>query len=410
MAAKIEHPHVAIISDLHVGDPDGVLDDFRSDQRFHELLTDVLPAAGPRTTLIINGDFIDFPQVLPELAFHRLGRRFGCPEVHSHQKMRTVLDGHPQVFAALAAFIRDGNQVIFLPGNHDIDLHWPSVWKALVDALGADEPRVSLVREGSLCDGYLYVEHGNQYSYENSFEHWTDPLLDAPDGKRIERPWGTYFMDEVYNDLRDAYSFINKVYPHIEYASIIARSFGSDENASPRFIARLVAFFLREGKEFLARRYLLGADAAPAAADGDDVAQLLTALGIEPGTPRASAIEAALADEGIRPAGAAPDAAPTNLLGQTEERGLSRRAHQVLQNGMAKVVAFGHTHSTRAERLGKDDPRGIYNTGSWMPHIPIAPGQKPRWSELASLPERHTRHYLSVRAGDPGATRLVPLD
>jgi hypothetical protein len=153
-----------------------------------------------------------------------------------------------------------------MPGNHDIDLHFPGVLGAIRAALGnPGDPSFSFVAEGTIRERRIYVEHGNQYSYDNRFEHWSSPIVTDPEGKlRIERPWGTMFMDLVYNDIEELYPFVNKVYPHGALARIVARIVRDDPKVPLRALAQLVAFLASRGKRMI-WEHLMGEE-EPAAA------------------------------------------------------------------------------------------------------------------------------------------------
>jgi len=46
----------------------------------------------------------------------------------SRWKLDTILrSGHPQLLLALARFVLDGNEIVILRGNHDIEMSWPEV-------------------------------------------------------------------------------------------------------------------------------------------------------------------------------------------------------------------------------------------------------------------------------------------
>jgi hypothetical protein len=419
MAELVAHPRAVIISDLHVGDPENRrLEDFDRDADFERLFDEVIPRTiGAPVTLIIAGDFIDFPQVLPELAWHRLGQRIGVSEEQSRAKMERVLRGHPRVFAAMRRHLEQHRgQILILPGNHDVDLHWPAVQEALRRELGgAAAPEYRFVERGAIHERGLHVEHGNQYTYDNWFEHWAHPIVDAPDGPRLERPWGTFFMDMVYNDLEALYPFVNKVYPHGRMAWIALRSFRDDERVSVAALARLVAFFVTHGKRMAAEHLLLGDADEPRHQTREAViAHLLTRFGDGADPRRLDAI----AEETLRLLGADPAAVPDEaagvpgLLGRTDEDALARRARTLLEDGEARVVVFGHTHAAidgnREPPFGHADPRRSFNTGSWTPSIPLT--GRERWSELGTLPWRHALRYLVVDLdGSPEATlRTLP--
>jgi hypothetical protein len=416
--SRILHPTSVMISDIHVGDPESpTLEDFDRDDDFARLLADVIPArtAGSPATLIIAGDFIDFPQILPELGRGSRWDRLGTTEDESVRRIERAITGHPRVFAALGDFVARGNQVLVLPGNHDVDLFFPRVFAALRAAVGDPPPAAfAFVPEGFVRAPGVHIEHGNQHSYDNWFEHWDDPVRAAPEGPpRIERPWGTLFMDLVYNDIEDAYPFVNKVYPHEALARIVLRLVRDDPKVSVPAIARLLAFFVTRGKRSLAERLMGRDDGAGDAEGGVSLAEVEAAVDDLGGVADA-ARRAALVAETARLTGAAEDAEPgggdapvPGLLGRTDERGLDARAREILMTGTVGVVAFGHTHAPvdgkpvhLPGRVGR-----VFNTGGWIPRIVVADGATPSLGELAAARREHDLRYLVLELG--GEPRAV---
>jgi hypothetical protein len=429
MSEYIMHPNVVMISDLHVGDPiNDRLEDFNRDEDFERLLLEVIPRrTGWPATLIIGGDFIDFAQVLPNLGRHSYGDRFGVTEDESVTKIERVIKGHPRVFSSLERFIDNGGQVLILPGNHDIDLHWPGVFEALQRAIGgAERPNLCFVNSGEIHERGIHIEHGNQYSFDNWFEHWENPIQKAPDGRmRLERPWGTLFLDIIYNDIEDLYPFVNKVYPHHRLAAIALKSFRENERVSVKALARLVAFFLTKGKTFLGGR-LLGNEEEFTISDNrtiDTVEKYIKELGYEgePGRLTEIAVETTALlqiingqENNLRNEEDEDQEAPLpGLLGLTDDRGMFQRQHHLLTSGKTTIVAFGHTHvpvdGNREFLFHPSDPRRAFNTGSWMPLMPIGELESPLWGTLKARPMIHDIRYLVIEFKDIPEGRLEPL-
>jgi UDP-2,3-diacylglucosamine pyrophosphatase LpxH len=97
---------------------------------------------GP-TELVLNGDIFDFDGVmeLPRDAGVRIDwlarlRGLGSEEWMSLFKLECIIRDHPDFFAALRAFIARGHRVVFVLGNHDVELHWPSVQQRIRAELG----------------------------------------------------------------------------------------------------------------------------------------------------------------------------------------------------------------------------------------------------------------------------------
>lgn len=441
MANLISNPQAVMISDLHVGDPQNKqLEDFDRDDDFERLLTKVIPEkVGWPATLIIAGDFIDFPQVLPELGKHDFGDRLGATEDESVRKLKRVIEGHPKVFNAIKKYLElDGSQILILPGNHDIDLHWPDVLSELRGAVGGPgSPQFHFVKEGKISEQRIYIEHGNQYSYDNRFEFWETPFLkDSWNRLRIERPWGTFFMDMVYNDVETMYPFVNKIYPHSRFATLAIVNFFKGELNIGKSIARLVFFLLIKGKRFGLGRLLGPEDEEVSTAS---VEEFLLDLGADPRDPRfaevvsetsklieadsrstitsdtrGTSIDSSDMVEAFTASQPSEDGVDSEgLLGRTDERGMEDRQIELWKPGGIDLIAFGHTHlaidGNKHPQFGLNSPRRAFNTGSWMPTIPIGEYESPKWGELASMPRTHDVRYLAIELGNHPKGRLELL-
>ena len=433
MPPRIQHSCVAVIGDLHVGSPENAqLEDFRCDDAFARLLSDGIPtrAGGELATLIINGDFIDFPQILPELGETSSEERLGTTEAQSLRRVAKAVTGHPRVFAALGSFLEAGNQVLLLPGNHDIDLHFPTVLGAVREAVGAGvgttfEPGFAFVAEGAIEERGVFIEHGNQYTYDNRFDHWSDPVRPVAGGApRIERPWGTLFMDLVYNDIEQAYPFVNKVRPPWALALIILRAVQEDLGASTKAIARLVLFFVLHGGRLLWERARDRDEAAfaagGAAATGgvmptrSDIETVMQELGLTMTDERRATVidevmASTMASGGPAALSDGSDETVKGLLGGTDERGLAQRLRDLAVSRGVRVAVLGHTHEPedRVDESAAGACR-VLNPGGWIPRIVIAPGTFPSLQELRNAKLQHDVRYAWLELGAQGATGAAP--
>lgn len=434
MSTVIMHRRVVVISDIHVGDPGANnLDEFRGDDAFENLLLEVIPSkVGWPATLIVNGDFIDFPQILPELSLHTLGPRFGLAEVQSLARLESALSGHPKVFSALAVYLKNGGQVIVMPGNHDIDLHWDEVFKRLRMALGnVAPPQLLFIKKGYIAEQGIYIEHGNQYAFDNKFLHWRRPILKAPDGLRLERPWGTFFMDFVYNDIEekfpllykinknaksmDGYYFIDKIYPHYHAAIIYLRSVAGDPVHATQLIIRLVSFFAKHGKRFLFER-MLGHGSHEDEIRTSDVAELVDLLipqfTIE---QRRSATKQIIRKLRVSTNPKhSRQRKHTGLLGHNDKEGMHEKAVKIIGAGEASLIAFGHTHDAHDGNqkpiLGPNHPERIFNTGSWVPRLAVDdPFSINSFSDLKLVPLENEIYYLAIQLGGVPTGQLEHL-
>src|SRR5689334_8524228 len=181
----MDKPVTIIISDLHVGggpnDPgDDHVYDTNQFVRFLESLgTDKAGQEG-HIELIINGDFLEFGQVRPEV-YALASALYWCSQSESLQKLEAIVQGHSDFFVALKTFQETGNRVTLAAGNHDVDLYWPGVQDRLRDVGG---PMLFELGHATYTryDGRLLIGHGHMYDPANRFEHWDNPILSEPSG------------------------------------------------------------------------------------------------------------------------------------------------------------------------------------------------------------------------------------
>jgi len=166
------------------------------DSSFKVFLDHIRELAGKTESieLILNGDVFDFDAVmrLPDdpKQFHlnwleRL-RGLNAEEAKSKFKMEVILQDHQGWVAALREFLLDGHRVVFIIGNHDIELHWPGVQKAIRDVLKLPEPHKDHVRFCEwfyVSNGDTLFEHGNQYDAYCLCANPVHPLIKK--GRRI---------------------------------------------------------------------------------------------------------------------------------------------------------------------------------------------------------------------------------
>jgi len=147
-----------------------------------------------RIELVLNGDIFDFDSVM-KLPLHTrfhiswLERKRGLfpEEEKSRFKMQTILTDHSVWINTVREFIQQGNSVVFVIGNHDIELHWPLVQKELIHFLKLspeEETRVRFCEWFYVSNGDTAIEHGNQYDDYCVASNPIHPMIKK--GKRIQ--------------------------------------------------------------------------------------------------------------------------------------------------------------------------------------------------------------------------------
>jgi UDP-2,3-diacylglucosamine pyrophosphatase LpxH len=183
--------------------------EFFIDDDFARLLVHLQDAATEPLELILNGDIFDFDSVTevpkddPRVDW--LARKRGLPaeEWGSLFKIDHIIAEHPVWFGALAAWLERGNRVVFVIGNHDVELYWPSVQRRICDALGVEMPPTIDDAEAApppgpiafcnwfyLSGGDTYVSHGHQYDAHCAVKDPVNPMIQVNGRPRVRVPFG----------------------------------------------------------------------------------------------------------------------------------------------------------------------------------------------------------------------------
>lgn len=426
---------VYLISDIHLGpgrDPAtgewDALEDFTADAQLTAFLDRVTAEAGASPIeLVIAGDFIDYPQILPDLALTSPLNARGTSEAESAERTRAVLGllperagGHPAVFARLRRLMADGHSITILVGNHDIDLLWPEVWALIFEAIYPPGAPGTLRREafsytvGAAPRGRVYIEHGHERDPENCFgDRMAEPFGDDGTGlQRLKRCYGTLFVDKVYNQLERQRWFIDNVKP---ISRIIGLGLKNDLVFTGGALALIIRFFLTGGLPPKQLARVLSDDQASWPTGRRSADGLIDALKDD---RLRDTIEQRLADPQVRAefeqelarfdeadwraiqAGArkqptldaaAGDRAPSVTLGAEEEDGYRSGAREVLVvDPSVGAVVMGHTHGaidglTSPIYLDGGRTGYYFNSGTWTQHLRERPGRPYSWAEIADV-------------------------
>jgi UDP-2,3-diacylglucosamine pyrophosphatase LpxH len=370
-----------VVGDLHFGaGPSDPLEDFQDDDIFAKFCERI---SGPETTLILNGDIIDFAQIQPfevPKPAHLL-----WTEQASLAKLETALNAHHDCFAALDRLISKGGRVHFLIGNHDLDIVWPRVQARVASALQSPPTRQLAFTVGSTVFHGVHVEHGHHFTPENC-PRVPDQFVHAGPGgvPFLERVWGTDFMLRFFNQLERDYPFADNVKPMLTLAwhGLQAGWFGGRE------VTRLFLFLKQRGIPWSGLSSAVLAAPPPrltagsAAAAFDDpqwkravverahrdssfVVQLnegLTELEPNERNVATKAEKVEVVNPRLR-----TDAKPAATLGIFREDRELRAAIDRLGGLRVTHVVFGHTHAIVDGALkGR-----LFNPGTWIKNIDL---------------------------------------
>lgn len=381
----------AVVSDLHLGDG-SPLDDFAYEDDFCAFLEHVHAEGtrrGGRAELVVNGDFIDFLQIVPlKLTTWRT----------AIEKLASVARAHAAAVRALGAFVAAGNVLRVLPGNHDIELAFGDVQEALTSIVsGGDSSaaqRVIFPNDAPLGPHFrgwqngpfvhrlpgVYIEHGNQFDVFNYFDHGQFYVRGSED--EIHLPWGSHFVVDLFNEVERRYPFIDKIRPRSAAILIlwlmdpdfVVQKLGALRALGPRMFQEMRKFARKTSTP--AGGGARAESPLPAAPDTDFLALLgqnadalevvydnrayLTGGELEGSRGRWSNKLSVAAAAVLRSALGRMTARPDRPAEPDEH---TADAIELAKREGAEVVVLGHTHGLKDLRVG---PIRYLNTGTWI--------------------------------------------
>lgn len=221
----------AVVSDMHLCEAEPVhprfplwkkfkTKEFFFDDVFADFLNHIdKKAAGETVELVMNGDIFDFDSVMsmpekPAFRVHWLEEKRGLfprPE-RSKYKIQVILRDHDVLIKALRSFVMKGHKLIFLIGNHDLEIHFPEVQEEIMKALNLDQENALRVRFTDwfyISNQDTLIEHGNQYDPYCVCEDPINPFTQGYNYKSIRLPFGNLACRYILNGL----GFFN---PHVD--------------------------------------------------------------------------------------------------------------------------------------------------------------------------------------------------
>ena len=176
-------------------------------------------AEGQEVELVLNGDIFDFDSVttMPEeppyeVSWIEKARGLFPESEKSVFKLETILDDHKEWLDALRWFVSCGHRVVFVIGNHDLELHWPKAQSLLLRKLDLPEAFRENVR---FCEWFYIsnedtlIEHGNQQDPYCLCHDPLNPYVQQYNKVEIRLPFGNIACRYMINGM----GFFN---PHVD--------------------------------------------------------------------------------------------------------------------------------------------------------------------------------------------------
>jgi UDP-2,3-diacylglucosamine pyrophosphatase LpxH len=427
-----------VVSDLHVGGGDPLLDGFG--QRQQAALDGLLAAAsrnsgsplgdGDDVELIVNGDGFDFQMVAP------YGAGGVIAASQAMEKLLNIMSAHRPFFGALRAFLRQpGRHITFMTGNHDVELCFAEVRAGIMEALGLahEDGRVSFCPTRSyrpLPD--VYIEHGNAYDFWN---HDRSGFWDASGRvstahpRTISLPMDTLYLQYAGHPVLARYMYLILFEPPLSIPRQLALICLLDPVTVVEFIQRLQEL-LASGAHSQPDKKLLDRVPYP---DEAPVTLFLQGLQLLIAFQREAAVRSAGWKEplgrgaafrtrlqaimdlvppylAVRRGSHAKDqttsirtiCAPATTPGDSVAAGI----HPLLKSYHSLRYALaGHTHKVRRDvfKSGKALQQVYLNTGSWLSRLAL-PRPEEVTAELVAWFRKPTTEQIPLRDVPPRCT------
>jgi len=414
-------------------------ENFFSDTAFHRFLRHAAATSSHHATLIINGDFIDFlrvtyvpgrhggltrwQRILTQLKIKRrrsrieslsdrekadFDREFAewqqllgsigvshstedlinsiddkeelyglkTQSYKSSLKLDVVIKGHPEFFDALAEWLRGGNNLIIVKGNHDLEWFWRDVRNTLrLDlALRVSEksgvglkdsllatvlPNVTFIDHAMIIDGDLYIEHGHPY------DALTRVIggITVNSGNELNIPFGSFFNRYLLNYVELDYPFLDNVRPTPNILPLMLRhQFFTGLRLLYDHLSVIAKTVPRAYVGWIFGQHLIGRVLLMLAGVIVPPALLLV---YQINNPSAWTL---MALEWIAAFAAVYFLIQALTYAQLKEPdSLSQFAlRRMDENAGYRLITFGHTHNPDQV---ENDGRWFYNTGTWIPVV-----------------------------------------
>ncbi|MEO8398497.1 MAG: hypothetical protein ABI550_01650 [Ignavibacteriaceae bacterium] len=454
---QLKDCNIYVISDLHIGE--GIQENFNytgtenffadsSFQRFIQFLNSNKNKTN--AALIINGDFIDFMRIssfpnfdyefenwkndLSLIGINKMQeelknsindkeKKYGLKtnDYKSVWKLKRVITGHPEVFNALADWLKKGNKIIILKGNHDLEFFWLAVRnylrlffakkicnndleveKTLDDLIFSN---LIFIDDGLLINNEFYIEHGHKFDrYTYSVD---GPLLENKNELNI--PFGSFFNRYLLNRIELLYPFFDNIRPTANILPILLRErFFLGLRVLIQHVPFMILIIPKKYYRYMFRKFLTTVLALLApivlfvVISWDFISPLFS--GSNP-AKESTGIFGLILEQG------------TNLLGnlgtlflsylfariaayfQLEEpSSLSNFGEEIFaKRPDLKIMTVGHTHNP--DQFFKNNKK-FFNTGTWIPIVETS---------SAEIRQDKTYTFLNVDSDIEGNLKVLPL-
>ncbi len=223
--------YTAIISDLHLCEAQPInlkyplwkkfkTREFFFDDVFENFLKHIEEKAqGEAVELVLNGDIFDFDSVMsipeePVFYVNWLEKKRGLSpkSEKSKYKISVILKDHASFVNSLREFIMRGHRVVFVIGNHDLELHYPEVQAEIMTHLALPDDKrkqVRIVEWFYISNQDTLIEHGNQYDPYCMCEDPVNPFVRGYNYVKLKLPFGNLACRYIMNGM----GFFN---PHVD--------------------------------------------------------------------------------------------------------------------------------------------------------------------------------------------------
>jgi len=184
--------------------------------------------------VVINGDFINFLQV--DYRGHFLTT---ITESIALEVLKSILNGHPQVFKAMGDFLSHPYRTItYVIGNHDQAMMFQACKDYLDQFIGKPLQYKSIIY---YVDG-IHIEHGHMHEAANRIDPRKFFIKQSVPEPILNLPFGSHFFVELVLKIKERYPHVDKIRP---FGSMIRWALFNETAVTFKAIGLLLKYIYR---------------------------------------------------------------------------------------------------------------------------------------------------------------------
>ncbi len=161
---------------------------------------------------------------------------------------RILMGEHRALFHGLGRFIKAGNRLVYVAGNHDYALRYPPLQRRFIDLLGLTALSVNITFADYYLDRHwrIYAEHGHLYDHLNTHHGGEEISF----GTRLVRDFIVPWSERDFHPHGRLFSLLNNIRPRkniIYYLNLLIREGKIAGSVKHKLLSDIKSVFRKAG-------------------------------------------------------------------------------------------------------------------------------------------------------------------